>query len=345
MKKHLLILIFTMLCALLSPRAHARLGEAPVYWFNYGVDDSGRTVFDIFRDSRGRTWIGSDNGVYLFTGYDTYPCLFDSGYPLHAQIYAMVEAGNRIYAGTNDGLYAIDPATLRIESVRWHESPREIRAMALHRGRLWLGTLDGLYFYNLDEDRFEGPADGLPHKAVYSILPVPDGSVYIGTYNGFGRYNADGAFEELPVSAHGETPNLFVNTICRDNTDGTIWLGTESGLLRYTPSTGVSENVADCDGYSVKAICNAPGKMLLAGTDNGLFLLRPEQPARLLRHDSRSLSSISSNVVWSLMTDDCGNVWAGTEDGISIADIDSPVQIYNIADITGCGEGQDITAI
>lgn len=345
MKKHLLILIFTMLCALLSPRAHARLGDAPVYWFNYGVDDSGRTVFDIFRDSRGRTWIGSDNGVYLFTGYDTYPCLFDSGYPLHAQIYAMVEAGDRIYAGTNDGLYAIDPATLRIESVRWHESPREIRAMALHRGRLWLGTLDGLYFYNLDEDRFEGPADGLPHKAVYSILPVPDGSVYIGTYNGFGRYNADGAFEELPVSAHGETPNLFVNTICRDNTDGTIWLGTESGLLRYTPSTGVSENVADCDGYSVKAICNAPGKMLLAGTDNGLFLLRPEQPARLLRHDSRSLSSISSNVVWSLMTDDCGNVWAGTEDGISIADIDSPVQIYNIADITGCGEGQDITAI
>lgn len=344
MKKYILILL-SALCCFINARAISGTSPAPVYWFNYGVDDSRKTVFEIFRDSGGRTWIGSNNGLYLFTGYDTYPCTFADGYELHAQIYAMVEAEGRIYVGTNDGLYAVDTATLHIESVRWNDSPREIRSMAYHDGRLWLGALSGLYFYHPDSDSFEGPVEGLPHKAVYSLLPVPDGSIYIGTYNGFCRYTRAGGFETIPISIPALQPNLFVNTICRNSNNGVLYLGTESGLIRYTPSTGAASTVDICNGYSVKSLCIVPGKVLLAGTDNGLFIFSPDGSSRLMRHDSRSVSSIMSNVVWSLMADSEGNVWAGTESGISIADPDSPVQIYSIADLTGSGEGQDVSTI
>lgn len=345
MKKYFLILLAAV-CGLLSAGAITAAPEAPVYWFNYGVDNSRKTVFDIFRDSAGRTWIGSNNGLFLFTGYDTYPCTFADGYPLHAQVYAMVETGGRIYAGTNDGLYAVDPATLRIESVRWEESPREIRAMTLHDGRLWLGGLSGLYFYDPASDSFEGPAEGLPHNAVYSLLPVPDGSIYIGTYNGFCRYTAATGFETIDIELPSDSrPNLFVNSLCRDAETGALYLATEGGLIRYTPSDGKATALPACDGYSVKSLCFVENKDLFAGTDNGLFTIRPDGSWRLLRHDSRSASSIMSNAVWALMTDGEGNIWAGTESGISIADIDSPVQIYSIADLTGSGEGQDVSAV
>lgn len=344
MKKFFLILL-AALCGMFQARAIGAAPEAPVFWFNYGVDNTRRAVFDIFRDSAGRTWIGSNNGLYLFTGYDTYPCTFADGYPLHAQVYAMVETAGRIYAGTNDGLYAVDPATLRIECVHWDESPTEIRAMTLHDGRLWLGALSGLYYYDPAADSFEGPVAGLPHNAVYSLLPVPDGSVYIGTYNGFCRYNSATGFENIALTQSPGRPNIFVNSIARDPRDGALYLGTEGGMLRYVPSTGACEAVDGIDGYSVKALCFTADNSLFAGTDDGLFLFRQGEAPRLLRHDARSASSIQSNVVWDLMTDSGGNIWAGTEAGISIADIDSPVQIYSIADLTGSGEGLDVGAI
>ena len=42
-------------------------------WFNYTVGTEESTVFVIFRDSSGRTWFGSNSGIYRFDGYRAYP--------------------------------------------------------------------------------------------------------------------------------------------------------------------------------------------------------------------------------------------------------------------------------
>ena len=81
---------------------------------------------------------------------------------------------------------------------------------------------------------------------------------------------------------------------------------------------------------------------LAAGTDNGLVLISADGSTQIFRHDSRTPYSIASNVVWCLSTDATGNIWSGTEVGVSIIDPTSAVRVYALADITGQSGGQQV---
>ena len=85
-------------------------------WFNYKIDGNQLAVFDIYRDSKGRNWIGSTSGLYLFDGYQTIAATYGEA-PFHAQVYRMAEDGDRIFVAANDGLFVLDPETIRIQPI------------------------------------------------------------------------------------------------------------------------------------------------------------------------------------------------------------------------------------
>lgn len=325
------------------------LGAVPsrpsaITWFNYGIEGGRAAVFKIFRDSAGRTWLGTNSGLYVFTGYDAYPCTFADGNPLRAQVYGLVECDGRLYAGTNDGLFVVDLATLEA-SRPCEDSPREIRSMICRDGMIWLGALSGLYFYDIDGRTVGAPVAGLPHQAVYSLLEVPGGDVYVGTYNGLSRYSAtERVFADVALPGVSAAPNVFVNALCYSGQR--LFIGTEGALLSYSMVRGTAERLPAFDGYSVKALCEGQGGSLIAGTDDGLMMLAPDGSVAICRHDSRMAASIMSNVVWSLYADTAGgDVWAGTEVGVAIASTDPDVRVFAISDLTGMGEGMQAARI
>ena len=59
--------------------------------------------------------------------------------------------------------------------------------MAADGNILWIGTLNGLYYFNLTSGTIQQYSVGIPHQAVYSLLLDKDGDLYIGTYNGLCR--------------------------------------------------------------------------------------------------------------------------------------------------------------
>ena len=76
-----------------------------------------------------------------------------------------------------------------------------------------------------------------------------------------------------------------------------------------------------------------------------MLIINPAEPNEMsvqCRHDSRNPTSLANNVVWSLFVDPYGNVWAGTEMGVSIANLDSPVTAVSLADITNRFDGQQV---
>ncbi len=335
------LIILALLVAGLLPGAAGMSPGKGLCWFNYDIGSKPNAVFDIFRDSSGRNWIGTTSGLYEFNGYQAYAARCE-GWTFQAQVYAMTEAPDgRIYAGCNDGLFMLDPDK---GEVTWVEGdfPREIRSLLLDGDTLLIGSLSGLRSYNIVSGAIADLTPLLPHRAVYSLLRSAEGTVYVGTYNG--AVALDRRLSDARIlNCSGYAPaagNLFVNALAQAPS-GEIYLGTEGALLRHSPRTGATSVVAGSEGYIVKSLA-LTDSAIIAGTDHGLLEFGPGGKVAVFRHDSRMPSSIASNVVWSLQVDSEGNVWCGTEVGLSIVDPWSPVRVFPIADLTGSGAGQQV---
>ncbi len=307
-------------------------------WFNYKIEGRTKTVFSIFRDSKDRTWVGGNMGVCVFNGFESYPCTYGNDY-FRAQVYDMAEAGDSIFLATNSGLFRMDPRTLEVDDIPVR-TPLEIRKLDCHGDSLWLGSLNGLYVYDLRTGTIGGACAGLPHNAVYCLLRDRAGTLYVGTYDGLCRRTGNG-FERVALqTGRLAGGNEFVNSLCFDS-DSVLYVGLEGALLKYYPRTGRTERLGVCDDNSVKSLALL-GRRVAAGTDNGLFIIEPDGTASVQRHNARLGYSIESNAVWTLLADGSDMLMAGTEMGLSIADINSPVQIFPLADLTGQNGGQQV---
>ncbi len=340
MRRCLGILAFLLLLPAWSAQAF-QPGEG-LCWFNYSIDGTARAVFDIFRDNEGRNWIGSTSGLFEFNGYQSYPARWGD-YNFKAQVYSMVqgEEGD-VYVGCNDGLFRLDPSSGVV--VRMEECPlREIRSLLIDGNKLRIGSLSGLLCYDLANGVISDDTSRLPHKAVYSMLRSRSGRIYIGTYDGAVYVDPEtGEFKPVVFRGYSSpSGNIFVNTMIEEAGGEGIYFGTESGLLLYDPVSGAVKEIPALAGNTVKSLVYTYG-MLVAGTDHGLVTLSDDGTASAFRHDARLPYSLASNVVWALRADASGNLWCGTEVGVSIVDPGSPVRVYSIADLTGSGAGQQV---
>lgn len=318
-------------------------------WANHRPDGRQAAVFDIHRDARGMVWLGTNAGLYSFDGYKAKHVDFPDS-PFLAQVYSIVDAGDgtqsEFWLGTNNGVYHYLPDKHSLAVVP-EATVNEIRAMLKLGNRLLIGSLNGLYIYDIPARKLRGPLAGLPHDAVYALYSDGDGSpVYVGTYNGLCTF--DPAISRLKkvnlTGAYKPRHNFFVNAIARDPLRGCLWLGIEGALLAVDRRDSSVTAVAELNGNSVKSLAFTSSGKVVVGTDDGLFVYddTPQGHITVSRHDSRLPGSIADNTVWSLLADSSGCIFAGTDVGLSVGDIDSPVRTIGLSDLTGSGEGLQI---
>ena len=311
------------------------LNALPLNWHNVTVDRNVDAVYCMYCDSYRHFWIGSDHGLYRYDGFNAYLAIDDDLF--RSQVYSIVEQAGVLYIGTNNGLLGIDMLTGNYRALAVG-TPSEIRSMLIVDDVLWIGTLGGLYFYDIASGVLSKSDARLPHSAIYSIIRDVRGITYLGTYNGLCRYNAGTrSFDTVELST-GTRSNVFVNTIVDDPANNCLWLGYEGGLLRYSPRTDESATISRFDGNSVKALMLADDGSLVVGTDDGLYIKRGDN-VELYRHDSRQKKSISHNVVWSLYSCEQGSIYAGTGMGMAIAETRPVLRQVALDELTGSGEG------
>lgn len=210
--------------------------------------------------------------------------------------------------------------------------------------KLWIGALSGLYEYDFQTDELRKCDLDLPHDAVYALLYDRE-RLYVGTYRGLCRYDLSGnRIEPIRLEYRGtDKSSIFVNALALDPENRILYVGTEGSLLTYDLSAQrvVSETLK---GNSVKSL-QLCAEGLLAGTDNGLYLLTKEQGTTLYRHDSRLPGSIANNIIWSLRVDAEGNLLAGTDTGLSITNTTSGLNIIQLSALTGRGDGNQISSM
>ncbi|WP_241772699.1 ATP-binding protein [Stenotrophomonas pictorum] len=189
-------------------------------------------------DSFGYLWLASRDGLARYDGRNYRIWRAGDGLRDNLVWSLHVDAGNRLWAGTqNAGLVMLSPDR---RSFRFYDREHfpEIGSNTVWSiastadGNLWFGTATaGLHRLGGDGKirRFmpvAGDRRSLPHAAVGYLAVTGDGSLWVGTKGGLARWDGDG-FERFGEEV---LPSLVINGLKVDR-EGRLWVATNEGVV------------------------------------------------------------------------------------------------------------------
>ncbi len=254
-------------------------------------------VVTITQDNRGFIWIGTQEGLNRFDGYDF-------------QTYYHMED---------------DDESLSHDSV-WS-------LLADSQGRLWVGTDAGLNLFNEAHRSFTlfdlKAGDEGNRSAVYALLEDSDGNVWIGTSLGLSRLSTDGHLTSFrhDITDGNSLGKGRVRAIFQAS-DGTLWVGTErGGLNKLDPQTGRAIHFAHdpnveqslSDNYVRKITEDNHGRLWIATFNGGISIYDPANKSwEKIKSNRDDMNGLSSNRVRTLFKDQSGDMWIGTDRGLNL---------------------------
>jgi len=273
-----------------------------------GLSQSSATA--IVQDKFGFLWIGTEDGLNRYDGY-------------------------------NFTTFRPAPDEPNGISDRWITALLEDR-----NGHLWIGTrLGGLNRYNPETGAFTSylhdsfNTNTLASNSISCLLEDSQGYLWIGTNNGLDRFDPKtGVFEHFK-NISGEENSLSGNAISTlfEDSRGILWIGTNnSGLnLLHTDTFSFQhyfhndENSNSLINNSIHSITEDIQGFIWIATPDGLNRISPEKNIFIrYTHDINEAGSLADNYVYSLYLDKAGILWAGTENGLDRYDYDSYTFIH-----------------
>lgn len=313
---------------------------------HFSIEDglSHSKVNCVFQDDRGFLWLGTNDGLNKFDGYEFTVYRWKPNDPqgLSAQLVRAVaqDRHGNLWIGTEGG--GVNLFERERNSFRHFmpDSTSEIRITSQDvnaiiedaRGNLWLGTGNGLDLFDLQNKKVtnyapeifsESPARA---KIVNVVYEDRQNNLWAGTLNNglwlFDR--ARGSFTLYRHDPHdpGSLGDNDVRSIHED-THGNLWIGTTFGGLnlldrksgkfrRFFPQKNNAES------NTIRAILDDGAGNLWVGNRSGLYKF-DFQTSQFLRyqHDPNDPYSLSHNSIQCIFQDAKGDLWIGTRDGLN----------------------------
>jgi len=198
--------------------------------------------------------------------------------------------------------------------------PRVNAILEDRKGRIWLGTGDGLDLLDPDTGYLRhyrhvtDQADSLPGNLVQALHQAADGTIWVGTQAGLSRVIEFGdgriRFEHPLAQVLGDHPVPVVFTIA-ERPAGRLWLGTDAGILRFDSGASLVRRYGLADGlqdleFNAGAVATLADGRLAFGGVRGLNLFDPTRiadsrytpPVRLLGAWIGSDTSAGASALW-----------------------------------------------
>jgi len=299
----------------------------------------------IFQDSRGLIWIGTEDGLNKYDGYNfiIYKPEQDNNYSINnSRILTIAEdLSGDLWIGTNGGgVNRYERKSNRFYSYLPDEKDSVSLAgtivhciLTLPDGDIWIGTENGLSIFRPQTGKFIKPENrssflaSLPRAPLNSLVTDDNDVIYAGTTQGLFCVNMKGNNLDHYLHNPSDSQSLPDNTITAllvDNRNR-LWIGTENGLARME-STGQFISV-NCSAQKKGNTPAVPIKSLLQDNEgniwigtfgNGLDIWSAESGNIInYSYDYNNPYSLKNNEVLSLFKDFSGIIWVGSN-GIDI---------------------------
>ncbi|MCD2516415.1 ATP-binding protein [Massilia sp. G4R7] len=249
-----------------------------------------------------------------------------------AKVRAIVEEpGGALWIGTTgDGLLRVERPGWRIERFPDKKGPGDlVTALAVARGRTWIGTPTGLLWRDAAGGFNTVPLGAAPGASyVQAIHAGRSGTLWIATRGGLAAL-APGATAVRSWRHESGNPATLGENYCfavLEDRRGIVWIGTENGLERYDPATGVftryrheGANPAGLRHSRVYYLMESARGELWVGTAGGLHRMEDKDGAARFRYYpfNRAREALAIGAV---LEDRQGILWASTTAGITRLD-------------------------
>ncbi|MFD1871066.1 two-component regulator propeller domain-containing protein [Hymenobacter bucti] len=303
-------------------------------------------VSSLAADAEGNVWVGTYNQGLRLIRTDTSPLVAEATAITELVRTLCLDRRGDLWIGTDHQVLWVSAANRRaVRQLAAHPQPLaypQLQSLLLDSyGRLWVGTIYGLYVWEA------GPATGAapPLRAGAPTLLLPtDGEPFslnserihqlfedrtqvmwlCASAGGLNKVDLrQKPFGRLRRQLAGQAtlPNNYINAVYKEEATNTLWLGSRNGVAAYdlahhTYRSYLNQTAAGVTrGVDVSAICPARGGTLWFGTrGHGLVrLVRRQGHEELTTFDElpggRRLSSAS---IERIVEDRYGTLWVAT---------------------------------
>lgn len=306
---------------------------------------SNQNIRPIFKSPNGTTWVGTkSNGLFKIDGNKTLPFTTQTGL-LSDAIVTIGGDDEKIYVGTRNGMHQINASTNKIER-SYHPNSgfpgdHVNTILKASDGKIWFSIANqGIYYLNENGDAVKiNLPEKLQEVSYITVKETKSGDLLYGSISKGMVRITNGSFKEhieLPLQP-GE--NIIYSIF--EDTDGSLWLGTQGGILWYqnksfkilTKNNGLNANgiysiIEDHNGYiwlssnfGLQRIAKEELTKFKLSDDPSFFVT-----SNYYGHENGMSNEETNSLIYpSAVMDNSGSIWYPTIEGISIVD---PKSIY-----------------
>ncbi|WP_100656661.1 two-component regulator propeller domain-containing protein [Alteromonas flava] len=286
-------------------------------------------VWHINQDVDGAIWIATGAGLDRirnndFTVEPINALLADDSLLFQERIRRLlITPTGDMWVGTENGICKMTATRDSCSTIAGFNAQNvtDVRITALALGdqsQLWIGTLSGLYLYDINTENFIPLVNGqrlalLPHDDIRDIVYDSNGVLWVASRpSGLIKISFIGdsitGFTEYQ-DKQGSTADIGRVHALLEDSQQRVWIGSTQGLLRLDPSETTPQMVDPDIGLVIVIIEDAKGD-LWVGSNKGLFRKRSRE------NEFVNLQSLfpdtQSYLVESLLHSSDGLVWIGT---------------------------------
>ena len=291
----------------------------------------------ILRDRTSYIWIGTQDGLNRYDGYDVRIFRHDRENPQSlgrdfVNVLAEDPEGH-LWVGTRgNGLDEYDPLSEKFHHYlqtkkEGDKSAADIRALEIVKNRVLIGTLQGLFSLDRNTRKIEPiPLTDIPSAppTIHDLLSLPDGQVLVAGSNGLHHLDLETgksrpAFAQVMKNYPGGVRSLFPDSQHR------LWVATHhQGVLLIDMAKGTllrqfrheAEDPDSLTSLSANTFAEDAQKNIWIGMEGGLNVYLDHSGALIRIADSRLRpEGLADHTIRSLYTDPNGTLWLGTHVG------------------------------
>jgi len=299
--------------------------DLPIFSTGNGLAENG--VRAICEDRSGNIWFGhTGGGVSRYAG-DRFEVISSMDSLINSNVTSVVEdsAGHVWITTQSSGVIELMNPEDAVDNLRMRHyegseiSDRVFGGYVDHSGDLYFVADPNVKVYNRDSVKFDNVImNGIPqYYATTCILVDHQGQYWFGKYNGgLYRYDPETDQSHMVDLIEAGLASNWVSALFEDNR-GNIWVGTwGGGMLRIDGAGDIDlfSTRNGLPGQKIWTILQDREENILIGTqENGLCVYKGDHFISYFESDG-----LINSQVWSMLQAGNGDLWFGTNDGISI---------------------------